>query len=223
MTDIPLFQGAQSLGDYVKAARPHVASLLSKGGSFLGGAARASVGGTPGMAAQSAYSAYPYVKDSNFPGVAESRARRGNPFAQAAQQFAGGTGMTPQDRINEGFNSFDGLTASDRVGERYAALLDQERQQPQATPAAPASVPAADGYYGGSPETNPNLQPYGERDTTSLYAGSPETNPNLRPMGNPLPWQGSPFSGFLDAMHERGAKSGAGLIPKFVNLIGRNA
>jgi hypothetical protein len=66
----------------------------------------------------------------------------------------------------------------------------------------------------------PDAAPPQQQDG-GFYGGSPETNPNLRPLGNPQPWQGSPFSGLLDNLYARGNDQSSGLIPKFVNMIGR--
>lgn len=129
MTDIPLLEGAKSLADYVKLARPHVANLLSRGGSLLGGPV-----GAAGMAIPETFGA---VRDSNYPGVAENRARNG---AQMRNTQRGGFSgnLTPQQRIDEDFNSFGGLGPNAHIADRFADLVKQ-RQQPPAPPQQGAS------------------------------------------------------------------------------------
>ncbi len=111
----------------------------------------------------------------------------------------------PQQSFDERF------AGGDLSGFEPAALI--QRFMPGANPQnASPQMPM--------PRPRPASAPQ-EPDYNHLYAGSPETNPLLRPMGTPMPWHGKPWAGFLDSMYERGGQSDAGLIPKFVNLLGR--
>lgn len=55
-----------------------------------------------------------------------------------------------------------------------------------------------------------------------FYGGSPETNPNLRPIDQPTMFQrmGGPIGGFLDRYSQYGMSNpDAGLVPKFLGLL----
>lgn len=140
-------------------------------------------------------------------------------------------GLTPQQRVNQGF----GAQAASGNG----PMVDFNQSfgmQPFGTPQDQQALLAKYLQPGGPPTGNVPLPPprpadagVSSTDSQGLppgygagpYGGSPATNPNLRPVGNPYPWQGKPFASLLDAFAEQGGQPGAGLIPKFVNLIGR--
>jgi hypothetical protein len=134
MYDNNLAGGMKNLGQYISAARPYVANIMSRGGSLAGRAAM--VGGPLGAAANVASSAYPYVQDSNFPGVGASRGAFGNPIARAAQNFAPDS-LSPSDRVAQGFD------AAPQQGSADPALVQRfldAIQRRQGAPALPAPI-----------------------------------------------------------------------------------
>jgi hypothetical protein len=191
----------------------------------------------PMMFSSAASTLYPWVQDSNFsrPRVgpfpnmnpAAERARMGNPLQRAAGQFP----MPDDERLKSAFAAFEpGAPAAPQGRDqglitKFANLLHSRADAAASAPAAPPNAPPAAPAPPPAPEAAPMPQsrPGGapEADTTHLYGGSPETNALLRPMGTPLPWQGSPFAGLLNAGYERGMSSDAGLIPKMIHAYGR--
>jgi hypothetical protein len=123
-----------NIADYIKAARPYVANIMSRGGSLAGRSAM--FGGPLGAAANTAASAYPYVQDSNFPGVGASRSAFGNPMARAAQGFDN-PGASPTDRVNEAFGGLPQQGSADpALVQRFLDAI----QRRQGAPALPAPI-----------------------------------------------------------------------------------
>jgi hypothetical protein len=183
----------------------------------------------PMMFSSIASTLYPWVKDSNFsrPRVgpfpnmnpAQERARMGNPLQRAAGLFP----MSDDDRLKSAFAAFEPQEGAPPQGRdqglitKFANLLHSRADAANAPPAPAEATPMPQPRPAGAP----SAAGAAEADFTHLYGGSPETNALLRPMGTPLPWQGSPFAGPLNAMYERGLSPDAGLVPKMVNAAGR--
>lgn len=112
-----------NIADYIQAARPYVAKIMSRGGSLAGRAAM--FGGPLGAAANAATTAYPHVADSNFPDIR----RMGNPMARAAQGFGG---MSPSDTINAGFGTIaEQQPASDpQLAQRFLEAIQRRNGTP---------------------------------------------------------------------------------------------
>jgi hypothetical protein len=73
------------------------------------------------------------------------------------------------------------------------------------------------------PQQRPNGAPQGPQ---GFYGGSPESNPLLQPMPSLRPLTGDAgadrfggFGGFMDRLSSMGKRHDAGLIPKFVHLL----
>ncbi len=190
----------EQLASYVAAARPAVSSLMQKGGSL----------------ARSVIGPWSYALGGGEGPQIMQKTPTGVPWQDFwKQEHTPAT--TPQARVNAGFGAFPpqpGMDAEPALAQRFADMVQRRSQTeptaPPVNPPAPAPAPQAPAFPAayGVPEAGP-------------YGGSPETNPNLMPMGKPYPWQGTPFAGMLDALNEKGGSNSAGLIPKFVNLIGR--
>lgn len=158
---------------------------------------------------------YPWLKDANFPGVADSRMRRANVARDAYRQGFSGS-LTPQQRIDEGFNSFpaqlpgpalqqsEGLLTRLLQGAGGGSGAGGAPGSPAPPPGPPMSLappnptPSDAGFYGGSPETNPLLRP------TPAAPAQPQSNPFQQILGN---------------LAQRGRDPNAGLIPKFASLF----
>lgn len=124
--------------------------------------------------------------------------RRKSPF--------GADATTPNQRVSDGFASFSPMpqfnpgfmgAASNVQAQPDPAAMQQSFNGPAGTGAPLSLAPPQSVAVPGSADAG--------------HAGQ----------ASAMPWAGAPWSGFLDAMNEKGQNGSSALVPKFVNLMGR--
>lgn len=172
----------------------------------------------------------------------------GRPSFGPIPQTLGNQGLqlpqTPQAKINDSFSDMGQPTAPQQAKQ---GLLSQYMNGPSG--GSPGGLPQqADGAGpdGGSPGGLPQQataappQPWTsdlDMRTAPQMGGAPSIQRSDYAQANPMgpgapqdintaaggaaPWANGPFSGFLNALSDRGSQPNAHLIPKFVNLLSK--